>query len=158
MKKQSKAKKSFAIVCFSLIAVLVIGGASYAAYHLTQPSNNTPNWANIGGGAEGGNDSSDTNIVEEPNVISILILGLDDEASLPDTMLAIYLDLDNHDVSIISIPRDTMVNITPELRAEFAAVGRPNSLPSRNEVKLNEIFTRGGVSTHGLTFVTNHIQ
>ncbi|MCL2576041.1 MAG: LCP family protein [Defluviitaleaceae bacterium] len=160
MKKNSKAKKGVAIFCFAIIAVLVVGTAAILSYNISSGGGNLWPPAIIGDGGRGNDNNPDNpNTPKEPEILNILVLGLDDEASLPDIMLAVRMDLDSGKVDVVSVPRDTLVDITPQLRADFADINRSGYLPRGDNLKLNEMFTRAGVSSgNGLTFVNNHIE
>ena len=108
------------------------------------------------GGGDVGEDGQPT---EPLPSITFLLLGLDDEVvELPDTILVGHFNGENAELDIISIPRDSNVVITPELRADFAAIGRPQSL---NSIIINELFTRSGSRTasgHGLRFMSDYLE
>jgi len=77
-----------------------------------------------------------------PQRTNVLLLGLDDEAGLPDVILiGTYCGV-THNIDIISIPRDTHVYMTQQERDEISARGQ--WFPAHGNIKLNELHNYAG--------------
>ncbi|MCL2855455.1 MAG: LCP family protein [Defluviitaleaceae bacterium] len=59
-------------------------------------------------------------------------------------------------VDLISVPRDSVVEVTPQLREEFAAIGRQGWVSGLNSFILAEMTTRA--RPHGREFIQNHLE
>ena len=78
--------------------------------------------------------------------LHIMVLGIDDEASLPDLIMMLVYDGTNNLIDVISVPRDTQITITPEERALLNEANR--WAPNHGVVKLNELHSHGGPIGH----------
>jgi len=86
--------------------------------------------------------------------LNILILGIDDEANLPDVILVLTYDGENNAIDIISVPRDTQVVMSPYEMDMLRDAGR--WFPNHGVVKLNELHAHGGNAV-GYQVVSHHI-
>lgn len=154
------AKKIVALTSLTALSVIIIAAAAILTSNFGSTQNGNTGilgWLipDSGGFGFGG---SGTNTHPLPN-INFLVLGLDDEASLPDTILAGYFNGQTGYLDIISIPRDSVVTLTPELRGEFAAIGRGGWLPGdRDWIIINEVYTRAGHGNIGRLMIQNYIE
>jgi len=154
------AKKIIALTSLTAVAVVIIATAAILTSGFGSGQNGStgllgwliPDSGGFGFGGGGGN-------TQPLPSINFLILGLDDEASLPDTILAGHFNGETGYLDIISIPRDSIVTLTPEVRADFVAIGRGGSLPGdRNWIIINEMFTRAGQGNNGRVMIQNYIE
>jgi LCP family protein required for cell wall assembly len=81
-----------------LAAIVLAGGAAFAAYHLlpTAP------------------DSTDSNIdsaLDKDDTYNILLCGVDEKHENADTIVIVSFDDKNKTVKLLSVPRDTMSNV-----------------------------------------------
>jgi len=86
---------------------------------------------------------------EEPQTVAlpdlnILLLGIDDEANLPDVIMVITYDGENNAIDIISIPRDTQVVMTQIEMDMLSDAGR--WFPNHGVVKMNELHAHAGLA------------
>ena len=139
-KKPSRAPKVLIIL---LVVILLIGGGVYAFLNLfpqrpggqqpVLPPRPTP----TGGISQGpivpepprGSDDRE----EDPDILTILVAGQDNigEYGLSDTILLAAIDVANSRVDVVSIPRDTKVDlpwIVPKINAVIAMTGSVDRL------------------------------
>jgi len=86
--------------------------------------------------------------------LHVLILGIDDEANLPDVILVLTYDGENNAIDIISVPRDTQVVMSPYEMEMLTEAGR--WFPNHGVVKLNELHAHGGNAV-GQQVMSHHI-
>ena len=86
--------------------------------------------------------------------LNILLLGIDDEANLPDVILVLTYDGENNAIDIISVPRDTQVVMSPYEMEMLREAGR--WFPNHGVVKLNELHAHGGNAV-GYRVMSHHI-
>ncbi len=97
------------------------------------------------------NDNKEENQV--PRKTSILLAGLDEEAGLTDTLMAVCFDSVTKKVDVISIPRDTYISMEPnrlkEVRKRIDNVG--------DSMKINSVYGYGG-KEHNLEYLKAEIE
>ena len=146
----SKMKKIFALATLLMASALVAGLSLVLSYNFTM-ANRLPGYVGPRHTSSAGGGSGDDQRQSLPS-INILILGIDDEANLPDIILVGHLNGETHKIDIISIPRDTRVVIDQQIRDSFARVNR-NAPPIGREMILNNLFTWAGAQRGGGTQV-----
>jgi len=173
---KSLINKFIAIVVSLVACTVIISVAAAMAYNFTlmgqQATVSTPNELNSqtssgdilykdeeGSTPEAG-QSQDQSQSQEQNRsaipdLNILVLGIDDEANLPDTIFVVAFDGENNEIDIISIPRDTQVVMTEYEKNIIRAANR--WFPNHGVVKLNELHAHGGTAA-GHRVVTRHIE
>ncbi|KRE80619.1 LCP family protein [Arthrobacter sp. Soil762] len=135
-------------VTTAVVTILVVGGLGFAGYwYLRFQSNITTAPLNAGGGANASDDKSDR--------MQILILGSDtrDGANAEygavedstgygksDVMMLMDVSADNKRVSVISFPRDLLVDI-PKCTDQKTK----RTFPARNGVMINEAMNEAGI-------------
>lgn len=131
-KKKSKIKKFFTVVLF-LIITCIVGFGAYSYYCLYMMSHGGS--SNIS--SNNANDNNNVSVVEpkKDESVNILVLGVDigtvgstnpNDPKRTDTMMLMHYNPDEERVDIVSIPRDTMVNIdgkTQKINAAHAIGG-----------------------------------
>ncbi len=154
-KKKSPIKKFFIIV-FSILFmyIAVFGGFIAYTYLDDDPENdyfkNENIVSSIGNAISGKKE-------EVPEKITMLLLGVDEDNSRDgtrtDTIMVACFDTINKKLSLISIPRDTRVQV-PEDRYEVMRENIPNL--NTNKVKINSIYSYGG--EQGMDFLERQIE
>jgi len=144
-------KKYMAVVICLIISFAVISISAVLAYNFTLSGQNI-NLAESGelngiysqnnSNAESGEEVTSNTLPD----LHIMVLGIDDEANLPDLIMMLVYDGTNNLIDVISIPRDTQVTITPEERALLNEANR--WAPNHGVVKLNELHAHGGPIGH----------
>jgi len=166
MKNKPLLKKIIAITASLMGCFLIIFGSAALVYSIMYSASAPPQVASPIDIA-GGNDVSHTGPVSTPppspvipglrppDRTNIMLLGLDDEAGLPDVILLITYDGVENMIDIISIPRDTRVVLTDVERAELNALSR--WFPSSGVVKINELHNYAG-RANGPAFLRRRIE
>ena len=157
-------KKYIAIVVSLFASFVVISVSAYGAYSFvvmgqTQAQADSRGVLN-GLYIEDNSESTTTPDVQPStadtlNDINILLLGIDDEANLPDVIMVIVYDGQNNAIDIIQMPRDTQVIMTTEERNIITDAGRWH--PAHGVVKLNELHAHGGNAV-GHVAVSNFVE
>ena len=91
-------------------------------------------------------ETSENAVFEDEHIESVrhttfMILGLDEVASLPDTIVVGVFNHDTLDISLISIPRDTRVELSPATVREMQALG--GFPPASGVTRINAVHTHG---------------
>jgi LCP family protein required for cell wall assembly len=150
-------KKYIAIVvslfsCFAI--VMVSASAAYNVMRAGQVIAATPGELN---GTSGTNTYDEDEPESQATVLpdlSVLVLGIDDEANLPDVIMVLTFDGRNNAIDIISVPRDTQVVMSPHEMDMLRDAGR--WFPSHGVVKLNELHSHAGMNL-GHQIVGHHL-
>jgi len=123
------------------VTVIVIVGlfaaaVAYLRWGVTPPDVNTDRRrpSNIQGGSDSGNivagaqDPDLPGIPEARNTrkFTFLVLGTDDSDALTDVIMAASFDADSYTLNVVNIPRDTLVNVSWNVRKANSIL--PNSL------------------------------
>ncbi|NLH00642.1 MAG: LCP family protein [Clostridiales bacterium] len=115
--KKGSAGKAFLTVF--LVIAFIVGGA-YAYWKITTKP---PEVDTQGGNENGQTDNKDTtpNVVDTPTreigrYYTILVVGKDQIQSNTDTIMVARYDAVEHKVNVVSIPRDTLVNVSWPLK------------------------------------------
>ena len=151
-------RKYIAIVVslFSSFAIIIVSASmAYNVIVAGQTTASTPNELNgissSGGAYDDEETESQTSALPDLN---ILILGIDDEANLPDVIMVLTYDGENNTIDIISVPRDTQVVMSPYEMDMLRDAGR--WFPNHGVVKLNELHAHGG-NVIGYRVIMHHI-
>lgn len=116
-KKKSKKKKVWKVILIILLIAVLIAGAAYVVieYFLDPPEVDP-----VGPVA-----SSEPDIKHVDNrkdgVYTFLVAGVDQISSNTDTIMVGSFDVVNHKLNVVSIPRDTLINIQHEVKKANAA-------------------------------------
>ncbi|NLL18808.1 MAG: LCP family protein, partial [Clostridia bacterium] len=115
---KTKEKKTGLALVAALVVVFV--AFAFAGFKLANHwLGNSPIVAEQGGEETG----DETAPIANDNRMNILLLGTDQRANEParaDTVILAFLDLDSHDLKLLSIPRDTYVQIPGRGREKLA--------------------------------------
>lgn len=110
------------VVLIALLLIVVAGGAGFmiGSSMIKPPSVHVPSW--------GHSDEQNNNQQEEENeradgVYNVLIVGVDKVALNTDTILVASLDSKEDKINILSIPRDTMSNVSRSVKKINSAFG-----------------------------------
>lgn len=143
-KKSKKKKRSPAAIFFRwffgilIIFCLITGVAVFAYYKLTDTSTNT-------------NDSSNAQSQENKNgfldsimgkgiKLNVAVFGVDGDGTRTDVMFVVHFDSKEKRLGVISLPRDTKVDITKEVQAKLDEADRYYQTPT----KLNAVHAYSG--------------
>jgi len=77
-------------------------------------NNSDPNQPGVSPGGTEGDDVAGN--IRDPNKYTFLILGLDEEEYNTDVIMTVTFDTENHILNVVSIPRDTLVNVEWSLK------------------------------------------
>lgn len=102
MKKEKKGLKTFLIIA---AAVVLVCAAVYAALHIFYVK--PPEISN-----DGSEVSVKTNSNRKDNFFTFVLCGTDEGDSRTDTIMVVAFDVANKKVNIVSVPRDTILNVT----------------------------------------------
>ena len=108
-RKKIKRKKGFPWITAFIMLLVVFAVFAYGGYRFAEWKFHRDLFA-----GQGEQEDNLDGILEKDKRINILLLGVDqrgDEPARSDTIMVAFLDLKKPDVKILSIPRDTRVNI-----------------------------------------------
>ncbi len=110
MIRKHKKRRHFFRRFILILAVLIAAGTTVAAFemHRLNPLNHFNNLKTVGG------DPSE--VKQKAGAFNVLLIGNDERkknstASHTDSMVLIHVNLNKHTYNLLSIPRDTRVNI-----------------------------------------------
>jgi len=150
-------KKYIAIVvslisCFAI--VMVSASMAYNVIVAGQTSAAVPGELNgLSSGSYAYEEEESEQVTALPD-LNILVLGIDDEANLPDVIMVVTYDGENNLIDIISVPRDTQVVMSPYEMDMLRDAGR--WFPNHGIVKLNELHAHAGLDL-GHQVLSHHI-
>ncbi|MCL2396436.1 MAG: LCP family protein [Defluviitaleaceae bacterium] len=159
---KSLFKKYIAIVTCLIGSFAIIGLSAVMAHNFTLAGQTGPPATQIpinGNGGQANQATGQDNPPDEPEAqalddLNILVLGLDDD-NLPDVIMIVMYDGENHEIDVVSVPRDTQVVMTQTERDMMAEIGR--RFPSHGVVKINELHAHAG-RTNGYRLVSHHLE
>ncbi len=106
VKKEKKGLRTFLIIAASVILVCA---AVYAAIHIFYVK--PPEISN-----DGGEVSVKTNSNRKDSFFTFVLCGTDEGDSRTDTIMVVAFDVANKKVNIVSVPRDTILNVTWDVK------------------------------------------
>lgn len=113
--KKSKKKKTGKVILIILLVIALLAGGVYVAleYFIDPPEQNE----------EGVNNNNNVNHVDgrKDGVYTFLVAGTDQISNNTDTIMVGSFDTVNGKLNIVSIPRDTLINIQHEVKKANAA-------------------------------------
>ena len=114
-KKKGKAGKVILIILLCLV-VLLAAAYVYVEYFMAPPDSNNEGIKNNDGEAP-------VNTVDgrKPGVYTLLVAGVDVVSNNTDTIMVGRLDTVNHTLNVVSIPRDTLTNLSHEVKKANSA-------------------------------------
>ncbi len=164
MKKPVPKKRNKLMVQFLAIVAAIVGGflvIVFAASAITGvlTGGDKPTASGEPGISSGldkddnTDDNEDNNQEQFPRKTAILLAGLDEEAGLTDTLMAVCFDSVTKKVDVISIPRDTYISMDSgrlkEVRKRISNVG--------DSMKINSVYGYGG-KEHNLEYLKAEIE
>ncbi len=125
------------VVSIVLAFTMLAGGACFAYYKIT---GNTP-FAEDGVIREGASDTSLLDAFLKRNIkLNVAVLGVDKDGTRTDVVFVVHYDSATESISLVSLPRDTRVSLSQEVKSNISAAGR-----SYNQVtKLNAVHAYSG--------------
>ncbi len=122
-KLKKKKSRTLTKIIFCLVIIFLIAGTIFSSESVIEKSNNILNKISVVGQIRHLVESSDRKIKgEEEDRINILLLGIDDEADLSDTIIIASIKPSVPDAALISIPRDLTVPLEGYGRPKINAV------------------------------------
>lgn len=114
-KKKGKKKKAGKVILIILLVLAILAGAAYVIieYFIDPPEGNQEG---INGAPSGANVAN-----RKPGVYTFLVAGTDQISDNTDTIMVGSFDTVNGKLNIVSIPRDTLINIQHEVKKANAA-------------------------------------
>ena len=113
--KKSKKKKTGKVILIILLVIALLAGGVYVAleYFIDPPEKNE----------DGVNNNNNVNHVDgrKDGVYTFLVAGTDQISNNTDTIMVGSFDTVNGKLNIVSIPRDTLINIQHEVKKANAA-------------------------------------
>ena len=113
--KKSKKKKTGKVILIILLVIALLAGGVYVAleYFIDPPEQNE----------DGVNNNNNVNHVDgrKDGVYTFLVAGTDQISNNTDTIMVGSFDTVNGKLNIVSIPRDTLINIQHEVKKANAA-------------------------------------
>ena len=114
-KKKGKKKKTGKVILIILLVLLLLAGIGYAVleYVISPPDTDD----------KGVTNDTDTTHVDgrKDGVYTFLVAGTDQISNNTDTIMIGSFDTVNHKLNIVSIPRDTLINIQHEVKKANSA-------------------------------------
>ena len=149
-------KKFIAIVVSLISCFAIVMASAFMAYNVIVAGHTT---AATPGELNGlaNNYAYEEEEEAQPTILpdlNVLILGIDDEANLPDVIFVLTYDGENNAIDIISVPRDTQVVMSPHEMEMLNEAGR--WFPNHGVVKLNELHAHAGMNI-GHQVLSHHI-
>lgn len=117
-RKKRRRRRRRRILTTIVVVLVILAAAVFAAYKiLVQPpelgnSLRSGNSISISGSNEDEDGSQSVNSDRKKGVYTFLIVGTDQASSNTDTILVGSLDTRNSKLNVVSIPRDTLVNVS----------------------------------------------
>lgn len=113
--KKGKKKKAGKVILIILLVLVLIAGIGYAVLEFVIKPPDTDN--------KGVTDNTNTHHVDgrKDGVYTFLVAGTDQISNNTDTIMIGRFDTVNHKLNIVSIPRDTLINIQHEVKKANAA-------------------------------------
>lgn len=113
--KKGKKKKAGKVILIILLVLVLIAGIGYAVLEFVIKPPDTDN--------KGVTDNTNTHHVDgrKDGVYTFLVAGTDQISNNTDTIMIGSFDTVNHKLNIVSIPRDTLINIQHEVKKANAA-------------------------------------
>lgn len=140
--KKKKKKKFFKYFFISFILLFAIGATAYGFLFVSQyitsknntqmGDNNSNDTNNIGANK---NSLMDTLFGTKQVKINVAVMGTDKEGTRTDVMFVVGYDSKLKKISLLSVPRDTKVNVISELKQD----ARENNRYMPNFCKINEV-------------------
>ncbi len=114
-KKKGKAGKVILIILLCLV-ILLAAAYVYIEYFMAAPDSNKD-------GINNNNGEAPVNTVDgrKPGVYTLLVAGVDVVSNNTDTIMVGQLDTVNHTLNVVSIPRDTLTNLSHEVKKANSA-------------------------------------
>ncbi len=109
-KKRRKVRKKAIATILCVILILVVGGLAMAGMSIKPPS-----LENLS------HDNSEQQDEREDGIYNVLVVGTDKVGLNTDTILVMSLDSVNNKANVMSIPRDTMSNVSRSVKKINAA-------------------------------------
>ncbi len=146
---RSRIKKFFMIVGAIVGSFILVAGAAAAMYIKMGGELDTVNIfrpkpeVSVTPKADkpGGKNNFFADVLKPPLHTNFLVLGVDQGESLSDVIIAGTFNRDTKKISLISIPRDTLVTVPKDRIDELEAQGR--HMPSR-EIRINSVHSYAG--------------
>ena len=125
------------VVSIVLAFVMLAGGACFAYYKIT----GNPPFADDGVARESGSDTSLLDAFLKKNIkLNVAVFGVDKDGTRTDVVFVVHYDSAAQSINLISLPRDTRVSLSSEVKSNISAAGR-----SYNQVtKLNAVHAYSG--------------
>ncbi len=138
-KKGFNPIKAFFKIVISIVMTFVFlaGGACFAYYKI---SGDVP-FANDGVVSRNGSDTSFLDAFLKRNIkLNVAVFGVDKDGTRTDVIFVVHYDSAAKSISLVSLPRDTRVSLTDEVKANITAEGRSYS----QTTKLNAVHAFSG--------------
>ncbi|MDD4844864.1 MAG: LCP family protein [Anaerotignum sp.] len=138
-KKGFNPIKAFFKIVISIVMTFVFlaGGACFAYYKI---SGDVP-FANDGVASSNGSDTSFLDAFLKRNIkLNVAVFGVDKDGTRTDVIFVVHYDSAAESISLVSLPRDTRVSLTDEVKANITAEGRSYS----QTTKLNAVHAFSG--------------
>lgn len=131
-------KMFFKIVCSIVLAfVILASGACFAYYKIT---GDLP-FADNGVVSNNASDTSFLDALLKKNIkMNVAVFGVDKDGTRTDVIFVVHYDSAAESISLVSLPRDTRVSLTDEVKANINAEGRSYS----QVTKLNAVHAYSG--------------
>ncbi len=92
---------------------------------------------------------------ETPAKTNFLVVGVDKNESLTDSIMVFGYDNENNKISVVSIPRDTYVTLSPSQVKTLQKEG--HTVPASGVMKINAVNVYGG-KKHGMEYLQQEIE
>ena len=140
-KRKSFIGQFFKIVISMVLIFVVFAGASIFAY--TKISGPGTSQSEEAGTKTGGNKVSLLDSLTGKGItLNVAVMGVDKEETRTDVLFVVHFDSKSKKLAVLSVPRDTRVEITNELYNYLSENGK--YIPSGRVCKINEVHAYAG--------------
>ncbi len=148
--KQKKNKKPFFIFTSIALIVMLLTLTVFGSYSYFSKTNNDL--------ADKNNATTETEVfVPEKDNLNILLIGLDKVSYHTDIMVVANLNTKDGSVELISVPRDTYVQMPQEVIDEVYSTQSNPIMPRSGEMKITELITYTQDVKQGLAYLKDQV-
>ncbi len=137
-RKRSPIKTFFKIVISMVMSFLLVAGAAVFAYTKLVPSSNRNDVVSDNGSSN--NNGFISSILGKGIKLNIAVFGVDKDETRTDVIFVVHFDSKAKELKLVSVPRDTRVDVAPEVKEIY----KKNNRYYQSPTKINAIHAYGG--------------
>lgn len=145
-----RLRRRFAVIVFSTVLLYsMFAVAGVVIYGVTRDSEKVPTVAEVSNADEKTeSEQSQTDDDEVKKITNVAVFGLDKGGTRTDVIFVVSFNSETKEVNLLSIPRDTKVQMTEEMIASLEERNRSGFIPyhdgQKGVCKINEIHAYAG--------------